>query len=174
MILESDRLILRPLAESDAAAIMALDADPRVIRHTKAGLDGAAADPAAMLARALAHRRARPGFGFWAAEMRADGAFIGWFHLLAAAEGEAELGFRLRHAVWGRGYATEGARALIEHAFDTLGVARVSASALAANPASIRVMEKVGLRLAKRFVHPPDHPAVLYALERSTKERPRS
>ncbi|EEP72032.1 acetyltransferase [Micromonospora sp. ATCC 39149] len=64
---------------------------------------------------------------------------------------QAELGYRLRRAAWGRGLATEGSRALVRYAFTTLGLARVWAQTMAVNTASRRVMEKAGLRYVRTF-----------------------
>jgi RimJ/RimL family protein N-acetyltransferase len=83
------------------------------------------------------------------------GAFLGWIGFDPAEDGrpddEVELGYRLRRAAWGKGYATEGSRALIGKAFDELGVRRVFAQTMAVNLASRRVMEKSGLRFVRTF-----------------------
>jgi RimJ/RimL family protein N-acetyltransferase len=118
-----------------------------------------------------------PGYGFWAAIEKATGDFLGWFHL-RPAEGspvdEPELGYRLRRSAWGKGYATEGARALIGKGFTELGVQRVVASTMAVNAASRRVMEKCGLTLVRTYSlgWPDDipgaaHGGVEYALTRA-------
>jgi RimJ/RimL family protein N-acetyltransferase len=65
---------------------------------------------------------------------------------------DIELGYRLRKAAWGKGYATEGAKGLIFKGFSDLGVQRVVSVALIANIASIRVLEKSGLKLQQKFV----------------------
>jgi RimJ/RimL family protein N-acetyltransferase len=66
-----------------------------------------------------------------------------------------ELGYRLRRAAWGRGYATEGARALVRHGFTRAGASIISARTLVGNVASQRVMEKCGLRVGD-FVYGDD------------------
>lgn len=63
----------------------------------------------------------------------------------------SELGYRLRRRVWGQGLATEGSRALIDHAFAHLGMVRISAESMAVNTASRRVMEKSGMRHVRTF-----------------------
>jgi RimJ/RimL family protein N-acetyltransferase len=115
--------------------------------------------------------------GFWAVIEKDAGDFLGWFHFRPgkdAAPGEVELGYRLRKAAWGRGYATEGSRALIGKGFTELGVQRVVAEAMAVNQASRRVMEKAGLTLVRTFHRPSLHPGddsqlevVEYALDKS-------
>ena len=122
------------------------------------------------------------GYGFWAAVEKSSGRFVGWFHFRPAADAspdEVELGYRLRRSAWGKGYATEGSRALIDKGFAELGVRRVVASTMVVNVASRRVMEKAGLRFVRTFHQPwPDHIEgeeqgdVEYALLRSEWERP--
>jgi RimJ/RimL family protein N-acetyltransferase len=108
------------------------------------------------------------GYGFWAAIEKSSQAFIGWFHFKPALDqpDAIDLGYRLRQTAWGKGYATEGARALIRKGFTELETQRVVASALAANHASIRVMEKVGLTFAKRYMVDHDQEAVMYVLNK--------
>ena len=91
-------------------------------------------------------------YGFWAAIERETGAFLGWFHLRPLPEDppdEPELGYRLTGASWGRGFATEGSRALIDEAFESSRARRVHASTMAVNDGSWRVMEKSGHALRR-------------------------
>lgn len=129
------------------------------------------------LPKLLRHRERSDGFGCRAAVERSSGEFVGWF-ALQPVEGkgpeEVELGYRLRRSVWGKGYATEGSRALIRKAFTELGVRRVLAQTMAVNVASRRVMEKAGLRYARTFheewPHPvegAEHGEVEYALTKA-------
>lgn len=93
-------------------------------------------------------------WGFWAAVEKATAEFIGWFHLRphpGSPDDEPELGYRLRVASWGRGYASEGARALVRKGFDELGARRIHAQAMVANEASWRVMRNAGLRHVRTF-----------------------
>jgi RimJ/RimL family protein N-acetyltransferase len=96
--------------------------------------------------------------GFWAAhDMRSD-EFLGWFHLRPdrLCPGEIELGYRLKRAVWGRGYATEMASGLIRQGLTEWGMETIVARALVGNAASIRVMEKCGMRFAGLFSYSPE------------------
>lgn len=155
VFLETERLILRRFTAGDVDNLVALDGDPAVMRF----LTGGAPTPRAVierdvLPRILGDYERCAGFGRWAAIERAGGDFLGWFSLrprAGAGPGEVELGYRLRQAAWGRGYATEGARALIRKGFAELGVRRVVATTYQENRASRRVMEKAGLRLARTF-----------------------
>jgi RimJ/RimL family protein N-acetyltransferase len=96
------------------------------------------------------------GFGFWAAQESVTGQFLGWFHFRPPLpdasspadwddDGVAELGYRLRRSAWGKGYATEGSRALIGKGFTEFGIRRVVAETVAGNSGSRRVLEKCGL-----------------------------
>lgn len=91
------------------------------------------------------------GLGPWAVETLEEPFVIGDCGLFRCqdpwARGELELGYRLRPASWGRGYATEAARAVLTYAFEELGAPRVVADADAANAASLRVLEKIGMRV---------------------------
>lgn len=155
VLLDTERLILRRFTADDADNLVGLDGDPEVMRF----LTGGNATPrdvieADILPRFLRYDERLPGFGFWAAIDRATGDFVGWFSLRTLDEehpGKATLGFRLRRAVWGQGYATEGVRALIRLGFTALGVRRVVATTYQDNLASRRVMEKAGMRLSRTF-----------------------
>lgn len=153
--LETERLVLRRLTAGDVDALVELDSDPAVMRFVNGGrATGREEIEGDILPVWLRYYERGGGFGFWAAIEKASGAFIGWFHLRPRAEGapdEPELGYRLRAASWGLGYATEGSRALVDHAFRELGAARVTAETMAVNTASRRVMEKAGLRYARTF-----------------------
>ena len=175
VLLRTERLTLHRFTPGDADDLRALDADPEIVRYTNAGLTGGGppsrVDAVRQIEGFIARYATDGALAFWAAEDRATGAFLGWFQFTPAdTPGEAELGFRLVRASWGQGLATEGARALVEMGFRELGVTRVVASALAANAASIRVMENAGLRLAREFTHDPGGPAVEYALTRGEFE----
>jgi RimJ/RimL family protein N-acetyltransferase len=152
--LETARLILRQFAPDDLDALVALDADPAVMRYTSGGRPTPRAEMEQRLARYLAYHQQSAGFGFWAAIEKSSGAFLGWIHfrpLPDAPPDEVELGYRLHRAAWGQGYATEASRALIEKGFAEYGVQRVVASTMVVNVASRRVMEKSGLRYIRTF-----------------------
>jgi RimJ/RimL family protein N-acetyltransferase len=159
ILLETERLRLRRFTAVDVDLLVALDADPQVMRYITYGKPTPReAYIATYLPRWLAIYAAQPGFGYFAAERRDTGDFLGWFHLRDdRLEAEyVELGYRFQQAAWGQGYATEGARALLRHGFVTLGLAQVSARTLRDNRGSRRVMEKCGLRFAADFVYPED------------------
>jgi RimJ/RimL family protein N-acetyltransferase len=167
---ETERLRLDPLTEADLDDLVELDLDPDVRRFI---------DPQGItlpvdrneLRTYEWERHVSPG-GFYGARERIGNAFVGFFQLEAAPdrEDEAELGYRLRRHAWGLGYATEGACALVAHALDVLGFRRVYAHSLNDNPASIRVMEKVGLVPAGPWSY-RGMPGVEYAIDRKPADR---
>lgn len=153
----TQRLRLRPLAGGDVDALFALDADAEVRRHVDRPDAPTRAEVEARLPRLLARFGPTDEPAFWAAETTEDGRFVGWFHLRPVPEHPKwlGLGYRLRSEAWGRGYATDGASALVKRAAE-LGAARVVAHALEANAGSRRVLEKVGLRSHGSYLHQDD------------------
>lgn len=155
VLLETERLVLRRFAEDDADNLSELDSDPEVMRF----LNGGKPTPRSViemgiLPRFVCHDERFPGFGFWAAIDKASREFVGWFSFRPVDEAdprEASLGFRLRRQAWGRGYATEGVRALIRMSFAEWGVERVVGTTYRDNVASRRVMEKAGMTLSRTF-----------------------
>lgn len=150
---ETERLVLRGWQARDRAPFAALNADVWTPR-----LDAAESDALVDRLEAL---RARDGFAFMAVERRADGAFLGMVGLQrfpgAGALGPCvEVGWRLAREHWGRGYATEAARAWLDHGFGALGLAEIVAFTNADNAASMAVMRRLGMRRdpARDFVHP--------------------
>ncbi|MGW3785885.1 GNAT family N-acetyltransferase [Micromonospora chokoriensis] len=150
---ETERLRFRRLTMDDVDALVELDSDPEVMRFLSGGVPTSLATVRdEQLPRLLAQYLRHPGLGRWAAHDRESGEFLGWFALDPSADGsEAELGYRLRRSVWGRGLATEGSLALVRYAFDTVGVRRVWAETMTVNERSRRVMAKAGLRYVRTF-----------------------
>jgi RimJ/RimL family protein N-acetyltransferase len=159
ILLETQRLRLRRFRTADADRLVELDSDPAVMRYITFGEPTPRQAYAEIyLPRWFAIYEAQPGLGYFAAELRATDEFLGWFHLRDdRIEPEyVELGYRLRRAAWGSGYATEGGRALLQHGFTRAGAERISARTLRANIASQRVMEKCGLSRDGEFVYAAD------------------
>jgi RimJ/RimL family protein N-acetyltransferase len=158
ILLQTPRLVLREFTDRDAGLLVDLDSDPRVMRYINNGVPTPREEIVAEYIPAyLRYHREGSDFGFWVAQLRGSGEFVGWFHLRpepGTPATEPELGYRLKHAFWGRGLATEGSRALIDHAFtaDSVVVSRVHASTMAVNIASRMVMEKCGMDLVRHFV----------------------
>ena len=174
--LPTARLILRPWTDADLAPFAEMSADPRVMEFCPKPLDRAESD--AVAARIRAHFD-RHGFGMWAVQLRDGPEFIGILGLSVPTWQAhftpcVEIGWRLSHAHWGRGYATEGARAALAFGFDELGLAEILAFTSPGNQRSRNVMERIGMKRspADDFnfpILPADHPLaphVLYRIRR--------
>ena len=138
----TERLLLRGFEPADAPAMLAVYGDQEVMRFVGEGHAVDLAGAEAMLASYADHQR-RHGFSFWAVVERASGALIGDAGLYRVGD-EVEAGYTLGRAWWGRGYATEAARACLGLAFGPLDLDTVTAVADVANPASARVLVKLG------------------------------
>jgi RimJ/RimL family protein N-acetyltransferase len=154
-VLETDRLVLRRFTEDDVDNLVELDGDPEVMRFINGGRPTPREEVEnEILPRFLASYERYEGYGVWAAVEKSTGEFVGWFALHPTGDrppDEVELGYRLRRSAWGKGYATEGSRALVEKAFAELGARVVWAETMTVNTASRRVMEKAGLRYVRTF-----------------------
>jgi len=160
IVLETGRLVLREFTPADAGLLVELDSDPAVMRFLTGG-EPTARDyiEQTMLPSLIEDYVRHPGFGVWAAHD--DTGFVGWFELRPAGDsppGEVVLGYRLRQAAWGRGYATEGGRVLLHRGFAELGVRTVVAETMTVNTGSRRVMEKLGLTYRDTYF--PDLPPI--------------
>ncbi|HEY6879127.1 MAG TPA: GNAT family N-acetyltransferase [Polyangiales bacterium] len=153
-MLHTRRLVLRRWRASDREPLARLNADPRVMEHFPSLLSRAESD--ALFERITAHFD-RHGFGYWALD--ADGAFIGFVGLQhvqfeAAFTPSVEIGWRLAHAAWGQGYASEAARAALHHAFTSLSLREVVSFTALKNLRSRAVMERIGMHEDGEFEHP--------------------
>jgi RimJ/RimL family protein N-acetyltransferase len=175
IILETPRLVLRQFTGDDVSNLFDLNSDPEVMRY----LTGGRPTPREEIRDQIIpfHLDVYGRFdrlGTWAVESAATGEFLGWFHFRPGPGTDItniDLGYRLRRQAWNKGYATEGARALISMGFTDLGVERVFAHAMAVNAASRRVMEKCGLTLVRTnpyegafLIEGAEHGVVEYAL----------
>jgi RimJ/RimL family protein N-acetyltransferase len=159
-MIETERLILRRWREADRAPYAAMMGDPQVGYWLGATLDESQAN--AQIDRFMAVSPAR-GPGWLVLERRDDGAFLGagclrevpLEHPLA---GEVEIGWRLARSAWGAGYATEAARALLNHGFERLGLPEIIAFTAVSNVRSRGVMER--LAFERRPDRDFDHPAL--------------
>ena len=182
-MLPTERMALRRMTGADAVNLVSLDGDPLVMRFLDRQIRSLAEIRDEVIPHLTGCHRRYPGFGYWAAELRTNGEFVGWFGLQPVTPADqamvhwldaggvpevAELGYRLRRSAWGHGYATEGARAVVRHAFTQLAVREIVATTMAVNSGSRRVMEKAGLTFG-RTVH-LDWPDPLNGIEHGEVE----
>lgn len=176
-VLRTPRLVLRPWRDADDDAFAAMFADPAVMEFLPAA---GRAEIDAFIQRIKTHFAAH-GFGWWAVEVPGVAPFIGYVGLTvprfdAHFMPAVEIGWRLASAHWGKGYATEGARAALEFGFTQLGLDEIVSFTVPANARSLRVMERLGMTHdpADDFDHPrlPEgHALRRHVLYRLCRER---
>lgn len=145
--LETPRLVIRSFEPRDAEAWLALVTDPDVCRYLPPGPVPTLETFAGVLERRHALERER-GFAMWAVDAKETGEFVGQCGLYPA-EGtgpEIELAYHYNVSVWGKGYGTEAASAVLAYAFGALELDRVIAIVMPENAGSRRVVEKAGMR----------------------------
>jgi RimJ/RimL family protein N-acetyltransferase len=147
----TERLLLRPFREDDLDEFAALNADPEVVKYLGAGKPWSREETWMQMAAFLGHWELR-GYGLWAVEERSSQKFIGRIGLLNS-EGwyRLELAWTLTRSRWGEGFATEGARAALEYAFNVVKVDHIVSLIDSRNLPSIRVAERLGEKLEERI-----------------------
>jgi RimJ/RimL family protein N-acetyltransferase len=157
---ETERLLLRPFVEDDAEAFFRLNSDPLVMRYTGNPLMQSVEEArASLLSRPIADYR-KHGYGRWACVCKEDGRLIGFAGLKYLPElNEVDLGYRLLPAYWGKGLATEASVASLAYGFERLGLQRIIGLVEPANVASVRVLEKVGMRFEDHIKYFESHVA---------------
>jgi len=162
-ILHTERLTLVPLSDDHFELEVELDSDPEVMRYLT-GQGRTREQVAGAHQMRLATANSVQGLGFWVGfcELR----FVGWWLLEPpgwidhdVVEGQAELGYRLLRRCWRQGFASEGCRELLRHAFEDLGLNRVFGLTMTANAASRATMSTIGMRYLRTFPMDDDCPA---------------
>lgn len=135
------------MSEADAPDVYRLNSDPEVVRYVgEPVLTGT--EQALEVLRSIILPQYRHGVGRWAVVSKETGLFAGWCGLRYYPEkDEYDLGFRFLREHWGKGYATESAKAVLEFARERLPGRRIVGKALLENTGSIKVLEKIGMRL---------------------------
>ena len=171
-MLSTERLVLRRWWPEDLGPYAEMCADPDVMRWIGNGGVRTREECASAIAafeRAWVDR----GFGLVAMELQASGRFIGFVGLSVPAFlpeilPSVEIGWRLAADQWGKGLATEGARATLEFGFGRVGLTRVVSIHQVGNGASERIMEKLGMRFERETVDPSCHrPVRVWEITRS-------
>jgi RimJ/RimL family protein N-acetyltransferase len=169
--LRTERLLLRGWRREDREPFAEMNADPAVREHFTGLMSRAESDE---LADRIEAEFAAEGFGAWAVEIPGVTPFAGFVGLSrpmfeASFTPCVEVGWRLARSFWGRGYATEGARAALAFGFERLGLNEIVSFTVPSNLRSIRVMKKIGMRFSEEFEHPkiaPGHPLRRHVLYR--------
>ncbi|MDR3686607.1 MAG: GNAT family N-acetyltransferase [Coriobacteriia bacterium] len=157
-VLRTERLLLRGWSDEDRAAFAAINADPRVMAFLGAPLTRQQSDA---FADRIGDKFEQQGFGLWAVEVLGGAPFIGFVGLNipvfdAPFMPAVEIGWRLDPAFWGRGYATQAARAVLDFGFRAAGLEEIVAFTATCNLRSRAVMERLGMTIDPRddFEHP--------------------
>ena len=147
-ILQTERLLLREMTEADADNVYLLNRCPSVTRYLGEPTLASADEALEILRTRILPQYHEHGVGRWAVLLRDSAAFIGWCGLRYLPDEAAyDLGYRFHPSAWGKGYATEAAQAVLQLAATRLPGKKIIGKAMLENRASIRVLEKLGLRL---------------------------
>lgn len=146
IIFETERLIFRRFTQADTGLLLTLNSDPAVLKYLdEPVLD--TEDKAAEVLKNIILPQYELNLGRWALHQKEDKKFIGWCGLkLSTTLHETDLGYRLMKTAWGKGYATEAASHTLKYAFETLQVKKITGRAHIENTASIKVMQKIGMK----------------------------
>ncbi len=146
-IFKSDRLAFYEITAKDAEVMYALNCDPQVVEYTGDGSFDSLSTANSFLAERHEYNK-KHGYGRWKILSRETGECIGWCGLKFDSDKNiTDVGYRLFRRHWGKGYATEAAKASIDYGFSVLELEKIIAHARKENAASLRVLEKCGMRI---------------------------
>ena len=147
ILLETERLVLRRITMADLDNMSRINGDAEVMRYIGDGSVWTRAQSEARIRRILTVYQIFPGLGLWIGEEKSTRRFVGAYALIYIPNTvEVEVGYRLQKSAWGRGLATEGARALVRYGMFELGLDRVVGLTHPDNEASKQVLMKTGLQ----------------------------
>jgi [ribosomal protein S5]-alanine N-acetyltransferase len=143
--IETTHLLLRAWAPEDADTWFDIQQEEGILRYFPNQVPPSREKAGAYIAHQSAHW-AKFGYGHWAVVTREDGRVVGWNGLEYLPElDESEVAYLLSKRVWGRGYATEAARAAVRFGFERAGLSEIIGLVHPANTGSVRVLEKCGM-----------------------------
>jgi len=169
----TERLLLRPWQAADLQAFAAMNADPEVMRYYPSTLSFAETEA---FFKSIQTEFMKEGLGFWACTEKTTQQFMGYLSLCRPSFTTqftpcVEIGWRLAKNFWNRGYATEGAKALLNYGFKVLALKEIVSFTSLSNFPSQRVMQKLGMHSdpKENFLNPrltADHPLAWHCLYR--------
>ena len=169
LFIETERLIIRPFKMADIAPSYVMNLDTEVSRYTGDGGVVSKKEMERRIVEDVFGDYEKHGFGRLAVELKSENQFIGFTGLKYLEDmDEVDLGYRFMKAYWGKGIATESAKACLDLGFKTLGLDRIIAMVLPENLGSIRVLEKLNFEYEKDIIE-DNLLARLYSL---AKEKP--
>ena len=142
-ITETNRLILRELDSNDSENFFNLNSDPEVLKYTGDLPFSSIVDAKKFLINYSDYKE--NGSGRWAVILKETESFIGWSGLKLNEENLVDIGFRFFKKEWGKGYATESAKAVLDYGFNTLNLTEIIGRVFKANISSIKVLEKLNM-----------------------------
>ncbi|REJ76340.1 MAG: N-acetyltransferase [Acidobacteria bacterium] len=147
-MIETERLLIRRFREADVDAIHEMRSDPEVMRYIRE--TAADREESAKWTEAISAKWESEGIGYCALVEKATGDIAGWCGTWRIQEtNEVEVGYAIAKTKWGKGFATEAAAAMVDHAFSELRLDYLVAVAYPENEASIRVMKKLGMSFVR-------------------------
>lgn len=147
IIIETPRLILREFQLSDAEKMFKLNSDPEVIKYTGDPPFESVEETRDFLSQYKDYQR--NGYGRWVMIIKETNETIGWCGLKLNEEDFVDLGFRLFRKHWNKGYASEAAKACLTYGFKTLHMDFIIGRVVRENTASVKVLEKLGMKYWK-------------------------
>lgn len=173
--LETERLILRPFRPEDREAVLEFASNPQTQEHTGDPLRKDLNEIDQLIENIWLKDYNTHGYGRFALIHKADNKIIGFSGIKYLPEADAtDLGYRMLPEYWGKGLATESCRPVLDFAFNQIGLEEVIAFVEAANPASSRVLEKLGFTYVKTAHYPGEtetEPVLWYELTKNRYER---
>lgn len=164
--LETERLLLRPITNSDVDNLLWMFSDPDTMKFMEKLLNRE--DTLKWIAWNFKHHEEN-GFGYLAIELNDSQTFIGRVGLVASTiedERKVEMGWFVHSEYWNKGYATEATKALLNYAFDNYGLDTVYATLNPKNTASVRITEKIGMTLLRKVLYKGTPETPLFAIHR--------
>ena len=148
--MESARVCLRRFTAHDFENLRELESDDEVMKFTSLRVALPSEQTTSRLQSLIDKESERAPLGVWALELKDSADFVGWFMLLKTKNEIPELGFMIVRRHWGKGYATEGSRLLVDYAFKVLAFSKLTATTDPANEASKKVLLKLGFSWARQ------------------------
>lgn len=165
-VFSTERFYLREKLPSDAADMYLLNADPEVIRYT-GDPPFTSVQEAELFIKNYDHF-AKHGFGRWVIVDNLTDQYLGWCGLKKHSDGMIDLGYRIKKEHWGKGIATECAKACLNYGFNHLGIHEIVGRSASANYASIRILEKIGMQFWKKDTCEGIPNSVWYKIDKPT------
>ena len=172
IIIETERLLLREITLDDKEELFQLYTNSEVLKYTGELPVGSMGEMEQAIQIRISNYE-KYGYGRWATILKSEKQFVGWAGLAYLPEfDEVDIGYRFFPQYWGLGIATEASEAILEYGFKQLELEKIVALAMEENIASIRVMEKIGMKFYKIAPYEQDsQDAIWYYIDKKTYAR---